>query len=133
MKTRHLYWFDNNSNNSIANAINDALCETGGNGQFLRIVNCGRAVVILNDSNREQDCGQEELMEALGLTKKCNDLHSEQNKSRFNYMIEFSDGAIEYVALTEDQVRFLDWLCEKNAFWDDLTYHLIDPKSFEEV
>lgn len=130
MKTRHVFWTDGQG---IIDAIRIGLHETNSNKNALRVVNCGRGVVILPDTNRKQDCTEGEIIKALGLTKKCNCLHFEQNKPRFNYMIEHPDGSIDYAALTEDQVRLLDWLCEKGAFWDELIYHSVNPDSFEEV
>lgn len=130
MKTRH----ENINNKVLFNAaVNCAMQEVNNTSSHVRVVNCGRGVVILPDTNRKQDCTEDEIIKAFGLTKKYNRLDFEQNKSRFNYVIEHLDGSIYHVALTKDQVRLLDWLCEKGAFWDKLIYYPVNPDSFEEV
>lgn len=129
MRTRHIYI----NNCDIEYCLRKALSEVKSSTNNLRIINCGRGVVVLPETNKKQDCTEGEIIKALGLTKKCDGLHFEQDKHRTNYMIEHPDGSIDYAALTEDQVRLLDWLCEKGAFWDELIYHPVNPDSFEEV
>lgn len=129
MKTRHTAIQDFN----FLTNVWEALREVKSYVNNLRVVNCGRGIVILPDTNRKQDCTEGEIIKALGLSKKYNCLDFEQNKPRFNYVIEHSDGSIHHVALTEDQIRLLDWLYKKGVFWEELTYRPANPNSFEEV
>ena len=134
MKTRHVY-----ENSSIlGEAIRGALREVKSYQSHLRIVNCGRGVVILPDTNRKQDCTEGEVIKALGLVKKYDGLHLDNNapekkSERKPIMLRRSDDTPEWISLTPDQMRLLNWLQEGDYFWDEVEIQEMEPTGFKEI
>ena len=134
MKTRH----ENITDHQFVNIIKCALHEVNSYCDNLRIVNCGRGVVILPDTNRKADCTERELIKALGLVKKCDGLHLEETSTgntaeRKPVMLRRSDDTPEWLSLTPDQWRLLTWLSRNNFFWDEMEIQEIQPTGFKEI
>lgn len=131
MKTRHT----TSSNFNIAADVKAALREVNSYKEHIRVINCGRGVVILPDTNRKVDCTEGEVIKALGLVKKYDGLHldntrSEDEMPRKLVSIQYERDTPEIIALTDDQIRLLEWLGEKDYFSECLEYHYFGS-SFE--
>ena len=131
MKTRH----ENITDYQFVNIIKCALHEVNSYCDNLRIVNCGRGVVILPDTNRKADCTERELIKALGLVKKCDGLHLEGAPSveRQPVMLKCGDDEPFWLSLTPDQWRLLIWLSRNNFLWDEMEFHELEPTGFKEI
>lgn len=134
MRTRH----EHLTSYQFGDAIKCALHEVKSYDNNLRIVNCGRGVVILPDTNRKADCTEGELIKALGLVKKYDGLHLEGNTSektidRKPVMLRRSDDTPEWLSLTPDQWRLLNWLSKYDFFWDEVEIQEMQPTGFKEI
>lgn len=134
MRTRH----EHVTSFQFMDAIKCALHEVKSYENNLRIVNCGRGVVILPETNRKQDCTEGEVIKALGLVKKYDGLHLDNNapekkNERKPIMLRRSDGTPEWISLTPDQMRLLNWLQREEFFWDEVEIQEMEPTGFKEI
>lgn len=109
MKTNHVSTHRNydNLNHAVRCALHDAHNRDG----YLRVINCGKAVVILPDTNRAQDCEMPELLKAMGIArieggqpKLC---EPPQEVRRENYVVSWDGDPQCIYSLTDEQIRFL--------------------------
>lgn len=134
MKTRHV----NPDSWDFASDVRAALREVKSFQNCVRVVNCGRGVVVLPDTNRKQDCTEGEVIKALGLVKKYDGLHLDNNapekkSERKLIMLRRSDDTPEWISLTPDQMRLLNWLQEGDYFWDEVEIQEMEPTGFKEI
>lgn len=135
MKTRHVasdHW-------DFANDVRDALREVKSLKSSVRIINCGRGVVILPDTNRKADCTDGEVIKALGLVK-CWDKFRLEGKKEENQeeprqlaSIQCEGGVPEIISITPDQVRLLNWLARNDYLYPDLEYQYLKSFKVEEI
>lgn len=135
MKTRHVATVNDYD---ITTAIRAALRETKSYENYLRVVNCGRGVIILPDTNRKQDCTEGEAIKALGLVKHYDGLHlekglSEKKDERKPVMLRYADNTPEWLSLTPDQVRLLNWLYDCDYLYDEVRFQEMGSAEFKEI
>lgn len=135
MRTRHE---DVNNKPFFDRAIAAAMEEVNNTSSDVRIVNYGRGVVILPDTNRKAACTEDELIKALGLIKKYNGLHLdnsqlEKTTERRLVMLRHSDNTTDWLSLTPDQQRLLDWLSRYDYFHDEVEIYDAQPTGFKEI
>lgn len=138
MKTRHVCSpIDYNNRTTFTNAVRDAIQETKNFYSSVRVVNCGRGVIILPDTNRKQDCTEGEIIKALGLVKKYDGLHLEDEKKENNnrqlVSIQCEYNSPDIVALTEEQVRLLNWLNNREYLDESITFSYLDNIEVEKI
>ena len=123
MKTNHVSVHRNYDN--LNHAVRCALHDANNQGGYLRVINCGKAVVILPDTDRTQDCEMPELLKAMGLTKieggqpkVCEPVEEE----RFNVLCT-REGAVECVySMTMDQYNLVNELEQQELIWDEIKF-----------
>lgn len=101
-----------------------AMEEVGNTGIFKRVITCGKGVVILPDTNRNQDCETPELLKALGLRDKAEPVTSPTSATE-DYLFQFYDDHWR-VLLTPDQVRLIEWLSRNDLLIDRLDWNPLD-------
>ena len=123
MKTTHVSIHRNH--NDLNYAVRCALHDANNQEGYLRVITCGKAVVILPDTNRKQDCEMPELLKAMGIAridggqpKLCEPAEEE----RFNVLCT-RDEAIECVySMTKDQYNLINELERQNLLWDEIKF-----------
>ena len=89
-------------------AVEDAVCKARIRSPYKRVMVCGKGVVILPDTNRNQDCEMPELLKALGLKDKAEPVTPPASASE-DYIFQYDDVHWR-VLLTPDQIRLVEWL-----------------------
>lgn len=123
MKTNHVSTHRNydNLNHAVRCALHDAHNRDG----YLRVINCGKAVVILPDTNRAQDCEMPELLKAMGLTKiegRQPKLCAPAEEERFNVLCT-REGSVECVySMTMNQYNLVNELERQELLWDEIKF-----------
>ena len=123
MKTTHVSIHRNH--NDLNYAVRCALHDVNNREGYLRVITCGKAVVILPDTNRKQDCEMPELLKAMGITridggqaKLCEPAEEE----RFNVLCT-RNGAVECVySMTKDQYNLINELERQDFLWDEIQF-----------
>lgn len=95
-------------------------------GAFLRIVKSGAGVVILPDTDRAHDCSPSELAKALHLKEEMEKPSTAETTTYLAY--NFSTEENRLIALTKDQIRFLEWLKMNNFICEDDVFTEINSK-----
>ena len=122
MKTEHVVvgGAGSNSTNLLIASVISALHEVQAPA-YLRVITCGKGVVILPDSDLSKDCEVPEMIKALGLKKHA----SVAEESRRNILC-LRDNEVEAVySLTPDQWNLLEELTEKDLLWDCVQFYPI--------
>lgn len=94
--------------------------------QAKRIIACGAGVVILPETDKKHDCGPSELAKALHLKEEMEKPSTATTTTYLAY--NFSTEENRLVALTKDQVRFLEWLKRNGFICEDDVFTEINSK-----
>lgn len=129
MKTTHVSTHRNY--NELNYAVRGALHDVNNQEGYLRVITCGKAVVILPDTNRKQDCEMPELLKAMRIaqtngkqSKLC-----EPAEERFNVLCT-RNGTIEGLySMTMDQYNMVNELERQDLLWDEIRF--IPMKDFK--
>ena len=124
MKTIHIE--NDTKAEGLTAVVKSALTEVNSNKIYLRVITCGKAVVILPDTDRSKDCEMPELLKAMGITttdRKQPKLY-EPLKTTFrkNYIVYYDNKPQEIFALTEEQIRLLDELNDRDLLANDVYF-----------
>lgn len=136
MKTIHV---ENDSKlQELTAGVKFALTEVNSNKTYLRIITCGKAVIILPDTDRSRDCEMPELLKAMGITttngKQPKLCESSKTTSRENYIVSQDyDNMQEIFSLTKEQVRLLEALNEKGLLIDSVHFEPISNLEVYEI
>ena len=123
MKTTHVSIHRNH--NDLNYAVRCSLHDANNREGYLRVITCGKAVVILPDTNRKQDCEMPELLKAMGIAR----IDGEQAKlcepaeeERFNVLCT-RNGAVECIySMTKDQYNLINELERQDFLWDEIQF-----------
>lgn len=87
-----------------------------------RVIQCGRGLILLPDTDRTKDATEGEVIKALGFCDKAAPMPDEGKRTTFvlNYQGEFTT----LVSLTPAQVRFLRWCESEGIFWDEVEFSI---------
>lgn len=94
--------------------------------QAKRIISCGAGVVILPDTDKKHDCTPSELAKALHLKEEMEKSSTAETTAYLAY--NFGTGENRLIALTKDQIRFLEWLKMNNFICEDDTFTEINSE-----
>ena len=94
-----------------------------------RVVQCGRGLILLPDTDRTKDATEGEVIKALGFRNKVENMSTEGERTTFavNRQGEFTT----LISLTPAQVRFLKWCESENIFWDEINFSIQDSPVIE--
>lgn len=81
--------------------------------QAKRIISCGAGVVILPETDKKHDCSPSELAKALHLKEEIEKPSTVKTTTYLAYNFSIEENHL--IALTDEQVRLLEWL-KKNGF-----------------
>ena len=113
MLTVHCLW------NKIGDEVQRACSALHINKNHMRVVRMGKGVVVLEDTNRAQPCGEKEVLKALGIVKTADkrsvsiSIQSAEAENQNRKTVFFTDDYGEVLSaysLTPDQIRLLEEL-----------------------
>lgn len=87
-----------------------------------RVIQCGRGLILLPDTDRSKDANEGEIIKALGFRNKVENMSTEGERTIFavNRQGEFTT----MISLTPAQVRFLKWCESEDIFWDEVNFSI---------
>ena len=87
-----------------------------------RVVQRGRGLILLPDTDRTKDATEGEVIKALGFRNKVAPMSTEGERTTFavNRQGEFTT----LISLTPAQVRFLKWCESEDIFWDEINFSI---------
>ena len=87
-----------------------------------RVIQCGRGLILLPDTDRTKDANEGEIIKALGFRNKVGNMSTEGERTTFavNRQGEFTT----LISLTPAQVRFLKWCESEDIFWDEVDFSI---------
>ena len=87
-----------------------------------RVIQCGRGLILLPDTDRTKDANEGEVIKALGFRNKVENMPTECERTTFavNRQGEFTT----MISLTPAQVRFLRWCESEDIFWDEVDFSI---------
>lgn len=87
-----------------------------------RLIQCGRGLILLPDTDRSKDATEGEIIKALGFRNKVENMSTEGERTTFavNRQGEFTT----LISLTPAQVRFLKWCESEDIFWDEVDFSI---------
>ena len=87
-----------------------------------RLIQCGRGLILLPDTDRTKDANEGEIIKALGFRNKVENMSTEGERTTFavNRQGEFTT----LISLTPAQVRFLKWCESEDIFWDEVDFSI---------
>ena len=97
------------------------------NKNHMRVVRMGKGVIVLEDTNRAEPCGEKEVLKALGIVKTADKRSvsisvgsaeaEKQNRKTVFFTDDFGEVMSAY-SLTPDQIRLLEEL-ERQEYLSD--------------
>lgn len=87
-----------------------------------RVIQCGRGLILLPDTDRTKDANEDEVIKALGFRNKVENMPTEGERTTFAVSHE-GDPTI-LISLTPEQVRFLKWCQSEDIFWDEINFSI---------
>lgn len=116
MKTIHA-----SNTNQLPGFMYQAAKEVGLPNNY-RVIQCGRGLILLPDTDRSKDANEGEVIKALGFRNKVENMSTEGERTTFavNRQGEFTT----MISLTPAQVRFLKWCESEYIFWDEVNFSI---------
>ena len=87
-----------------------------------RVVQCGRGLILLPDTDRSKDATEGEVIKALGFRNKVENMSPEGGRTTF--AVNRQGESTTLVSLTPAQVRFLKWCESEDIFWDEVNFSI---------
>ena len=87
-----------------------------------RVVQCGRGLILLPDTDRTKDATEGEVIKALGFRNKVENMSTEGERTTF--AVNRQGESTTLISLTPAQVRFLKWCESEDIFWDEVNFSI---------
>ena len=94
-----------------------------------RVIQCGRGLILLPDTDRAKDATEGEVIKALGFRNKAEKMPDEGERT--TYAVIHEGDPTTLISLTPAQVRFLQWCQSENIFWDEVNFSIQDSPVIE--
>lgn len=85
-----------------------------------RLIQCGRGLILLPDTDRSKDATEGEVIKALGFRNKVENMSTEGERTTF--AVNRQGDPTTLISLTPAQVRFLKWCESEDIFWDEVEF-----------
>ena len=121
MLTVHCLW------NKIGDEVQRACSALHINKNHMRVVRMGKGVIVLEDTNRAEPCGEKEVLKALGIVKTADkrsvsisvgSAEAEKQNRKTVFLTDEDGGILSAYSLTPDQIRLLEEL-ERQEYLSD--------------
>ena len=87
-----------------------------------RLIQCGRGLILLPDTDRSKDATEGEVIKALGFRNKVENMSTEGERTTF--AVNRQGESTTLISLTPAQVRFLKWCESEDIFWDEVNFSI---------
>ena len=123
MLTVHCLW------NKIGDEVQSACSALHINKNHMRVVRMGKGVIVLEDTNRAEPCGEKEVLKALGIVKTADkrsvsisvgSAEAEKQNRKTVFLIDEDGGILSAYSLTPDQIRLLEELERQEYLSDEI-------------
>ena len=123
MFTVHCLW------NKIGDEVQRACSALHINKNHMRVVRMGKGVIVLEDTNRAEPCGEKEVLKALGIVKTADNRSvsisigsaEAEKQNRKTVFLTDEDGSIlAAYSLTPDQIKLLEELQRQEYLSDEI-------------
>ena len=134
MLTVHCLW------NKIGDEVQRACSALHINKNHMRVVRMGKGVVVLEDTNCAQSCGEKEVLKALGIVKTADkrsvsisigSAEAEKQNRKTVFLTNDYGAVIAAYSLTPDQIRLLEELERQEYLSDEI--HIATHDNIEVV
>lgn len=136
MLTVHCLW------NKIGDEVQRACSALHINKNHMRVVRMGKGVIVLEDTNRAEPCGEKEVLKALGIVKTADkrsvsisvESAEAEKQNRKTVFLTDEDGSIlSAYSLTPDQIRLLEELQRQEYLSDEINIATQDNLQIIEI
>ena len=123
MLTVHCLW------NKIGDEVQRACSALHINKNHMRVVRMGKGVIVLEDTNRAEPCGEKEVLKALGIVKTADkrsvsisvgSAEAEKQNRKTVFLTDDYGAVIAAYSLTPDQIRLLEELERQEYLSDEI-------------
>ena len=123
MLTVHCLW------NKIGDEVQRACSALHINKNHMRVVRMGKGVIVLEDTNRAEPCGEKEVLKALGIVKTADkrsvsisvgSTEAEKQNRKAVFLTDEDGGILSAYSLTPDQIRLLEELERQEYLSDEI-------------
>ena len=134
MLTVHCLW------NKIGDEVLKACSALHINKNHMRVVQMGKGVIVLEDTDRSKPCGEKEVLKALGIVKTTDkrsvsisvgSAEAEKQNRKTVFLTDEDGGILSAYSLTPDQIRLLEEL-ERQEYLSD-AIHMTTHDNIEVV
>ena len=134
MLTVHCLW------NKIGDEVQRACSALHINKNHMRVVRMGKGVIVLEDTNRAEPCGEKEVLKALGIVKTADkrsvsisigSAEAEKSNRKTVFLTDEDGGILAAYSLTPDQIRLLEELERQEYLSDEI--HIATQNNIEIV
>ena len=134
MLTVHCLW------NKIGDEVLKACSALGISKNHMRVIRMGKGVIVLEDTNRAQPCGEKEVLKALGIVKTADkrsvsisvgSAEAEKQNRKTVFLTDEDGGILSAYSLTPDQIRLLEELERQEYLSDEI--HIATQNNIEIV
>ena len=87
-----------------------------------RVIQCGRGLILLPDTDRTKDATVGEVIKALGFRNKVENMSTESERTTF--AVNRQGESTTLISLTPAQVRFLKWCESEDIFWNEVNFSI---------
>ena len=123
MLTVHCLW------NKIGDEVQRACSALHINKSHMRVVRMGKGVIVLEDTNRAEPCGEKEVLKALGIVKTADkrsvsisigSAEAEKQNRKTVFLTDEDGSILAAYSLTPDQIRLLEELERQEYLSDEI-------------
>ena len=123
MLTVHCLW------NKIGDEVQRACSALHINKNHMRVVRMGKGVIVLEDTNRAEPCGEKEVLKALGIVKTADkrsvsisvgSTEAEKQNRKTVFLTDEDGSILSAYSLTPDQIRLLEELERQEYLSDEI-------------
>lgn len=134
MLTVHCLW------NKIGDEVLKACSALGISKNHMRVIRMGKGVIVLEDTNRTQPCGEKDVLKALGIVKTADkrsvsisvgSAEAEKQNRKTVFLTDEDGGILSAYSLTPDQIRLLEELERQEYLSDEI--HIATQNNIEIV
>ena len=134
MLTVHCLW------NKIGDEVQRACSALHINKNHMRVVRMGKGVIVLEDTNRAEPCGEKEVLKALGIVKTADkrsvsisigSAEAEKQNRKTVFLTDEDGSILSAYSLTPDQIRLLEELERQEYLSDEI--HIATQNNIEIV
>ena len=134
MLTVHCLW------NKIGDEVQRACSALHINKNHMRVVRMGKGVIVLEDTNRAEPCGEKEVLKALGIVKTADkrsvsisvgSAEAEKQNRKTVFLTDEDGSILAAYSLTPDQIRLLEELERQEYLLDEI--HIATQSNIEVV